>query len=69
MNRTCAKCRWWREVVGFHRNDGVPSGECRWSSPRIFQAGAEGKLMTRWPLVAAADFCGDHEPRDEGGAR
>jgi hypothetical protein len=56
--RQCKGCKWWVRVKSFER-DGLPMGECRVKSPKVFQRNdQDAKLVTRWPLTVSLDFCG-----------
>lgn len=58
ITRACAACANWNEL-------GQDKGECRAHAPQtvIFQVDADTKFESRFPLTAAADWCGDFMPR------
>jgi len=58
---TCDTCVFWQ-----HRHeldvmtDGRLPGSCRRRSPFVLANPNNGKPVTRWPLTANDEFCGDH---------
>jgi DMSO/TMAO reductase YedYZ molybdopterin-dependent catalytic subunit len=61
----CDNCRWWDHT--HPRLEGVPTadwvvriGYCRKHKPVVFSA--SDRYWGGWPLVDAADFCGEHMP-------
>lgn len=55
----CATCEWWvKQDYAFHSRSGGLSGQCRASPPLALVA--DGKVISRWPLTADAEFCGKH---------
>jgi len=54
----CAECKYWEKKA-------ENSGECRRHAPQTiaFQVDSETKIESRFPVTAAADYCGDFEAK------
>ena len=59
----CDTCRWWDHV--HKRLEDAPAGYgyCRKHKPVVFFD--HDRHWGGWPLVDAADFCGEHMPRKD----
>jgi hypothetical protein len=54
----CVTCVFWQlqDLIG---RSGVRLGQCRAHAP-VLVAGIEGKVHSKFPLMAEDDWCGDH---------
>ena len=55
---TCSNCRFWKHEYGLEEGEGY----CRRRAPGAFFADGRPNTLYRWPVTAATDFCGEHEP-------
>ena len=55
---TCETCRWAIQCV-----ETDPTLQCRRNSPLV-TGGLFSPTQTVWPWVAANDWCGEHQPKE-----
>lgn len=54
---TCVGCIFWEHQPDIYMKDGKRFGQCRHNPPVVMTA---PKILTRWPLTADGDWCGEH---------
>ncbi len=62
--KECAGCQWWT-VLSDRQLSGKGLGDCRRHAPITVLRGSPdgGKIVTRFPITRAVEFCGDWEDR------
>ncbi len=63
MQLRCDRCRWWDHTHPRLQDAPEGYGYCRKHKPVIFMY--QDRHWGGWPLVDAADFCGEHMPQKE----
>jgi hypothetical protein len=62
MKDKCETCRFWDRWV---RNPPSKEGDCRKRAPAVVTEG-ESAGTDGFPAIDATNWCGDHEPKEEG---
>lgn len=63
LKPNCKTCVFWDYQAGLWPRDGADMGQCRINAPVSLVV--NDKLVTRWPLTAETDYCGQHATYEE----